>query len=95
MTLGGRIPSVGGVIREACAAFGRENVLRRLVRLLDSGEALPPSAAKTWLSEACSDSEVVGSCLCEEGFARASTLDTLARVVAPDFVPNDLGDAPG
>jgi hypothetical protein len=81
-------------VREACAAFGRENVLRRLVRLLDGGEALPPSAAKAWLSEACSDPDVVARCLCEEGFSRASTLETLARAVSPDFVPNDFGDDP-
>ncbi len=81
-------------IREACNAFGRENILRRLVRLLDLGEAIPPGAAKAWLSEACSDPDVVARCLCEEGFARTKTLETLARAVAPDFVPNDFGDDP-
>jgi hypothetical protein len=81
-------------IREACNAFGRENVLRRIIRLLESGEALPPGAAKAWLSETCSDPDVVARCLCEESISRASTLEPLSRAISPDFVPNDFGDDP-
>jgi hypothetical protein len=82
-------------IREACRAFGNENVLRGLVSLLDGNDqALPPGAAKAWLSQACSDPDIVARCLCDESIARAPVLDSLARVVAPDFVPNDFGDDP-
>jgi len=81
-------------IREACRAFGRENVLRSLVHLLDNGEALPPGAAMAWLSETCSDADVVARCLCEEAINRASTLEALSRATSPDFVPNDFGADP-
>jgi hypothetical protein len=80
-------------VREACAVFGRENVLRRLVGLVDGGEPLPPDAARAWLLEACSDPNAVARCLSEESI-RASTLETLSRVISPDFVPNDFGDDP-
>ena len=80
-------------IREACSAFGRKNVLRQLVRLLDVDEAIPP-AAKAWLSEACSDPDVVARCLCEESIGRVPVLEAMARAVSPDFVPNDIGDDP-
>jgi hypothetical protein len=79
-------------IREACAAFGRATVLRQLVSLIDRGEDLPLGAVRAWLSEACSDANVVEQCLCQENFTSSATLDALARTVAPDFVPNDFGD---
>ena len=81
-------------VREACNAFGHENVLRRLVRLLDSGEVLPPGAARAWLSETCSDPNAVARCLCEGSISRTSTLEALSRVILPDFVPNHSGDDP-
>jgi hypothetical protein len=81
-------------VREACSAFGRENVLRRLIGFLDGGEALPSTTARSWLNEASSDPEVVARCLCEINVTQASTLDALARAVTPDFVPNAIGDDP-
>ena len=83
-------------IRDACNAFGREKVLRWIIRLLDVGAqfAGPPGGSKAWLSEAASDPDVVARCLSEESITRTSTLETLARAILPDFVPNDLGDDP-
>jgi hypothetical protein len=81
-------------IREACNAFGHENVLRQVVRFLDSGKGLPPTAAKAWLSETCADPDAVARCLCEESIGRTSTLEALSRVMSPDFVTNDFGDDP-
>lgn len=80
-------------VREVCDVFGRENVLRRLIGLLDGGEALPPDAVGVWLFEACADPEVLARCL-SEGDISASTFETLSRVISPDFVPNDFGDDP-
>ncbi|WP_441255822.1 GAP1-N1 domain-containing protein [Tardiphaga sp. 285_C5_N1_2] len=81
-------------VREACSAFGRENVLRRLLESLDGDVTLPPANARSWLTEASLDPEAVARCLCNINVTRASTLDALAHVITPDFVPNALGDDP-
>lgn len=81
-------------IHLACAAFGSEMVLRRLVTLVDSTPGVAPDAARAWLSQACSDPDALARVLSDGSVEHAATLDAIARVGTPDQVPNDLGEDP-
>jgi hypothetical protein len=81
-------------IHMACAAFGSETVLGRLVVLLEGPADVAPDATRAWLSQACSDRDALARVLGDGSVKHAATLDAMARAATPDAVPNDLGEDP-
>jgi hypothetical protein len=79
--------------REARSAFGSDRVLRRLLAR-SGGPTMDDRIRSAWLSAAASDADAVARVLVEDWIDDVETLEAIARVVAPDAVPNAYGDDP-
>jgi hypothetical protein len=85
------IRSCRPLAREARSAFGSDRVLRRL--LARSGD-LDDGIRSAWLSATASDTDAMARVLLEDWIDDVDTLEKVARVVAPDAIPNAYGDDP-
>lgn len=79
--------------REACATFGTDRVLRRLLPLIDD-PMMDDGGRSAWLSAVASDADAVARVLVEDWVSDVEMLEAIARVVLPDAVPNAYGDDP-
>jgi hypothetical protein len=87
------IRSGRSLAREARGNFGSDRVLRRLLAR-SSDPTMDDGIRSAWLSAVVSDADAVARVLLEDWIDDVETLETIARVVAPDAVPNAYGDDP-
>ncbi|WP_316175076.1 hypothetical protein [Bradyrhizobium sp. SZCCHNRI1073] len=92
-TIDAMIRSGRPLAHEARATFGSDRVLRRLLTLIDD-PTMDDGVWSSWLSAVASDANAVARVLVEDWVDDVETLGAIARVVAPDAVPNAYGDDP-
>jgi hypothetical protein len=81
------------LVREACATFGSDRVLRRV--LASAGDPVMEDGIRSaWLTATASDTDAVAHILVEDWINDIETLQVIARVVTPDAIPNAYGDDP-
>jgi hypothetical protein len=79
--------------RETRATFSSDAVLRRLIGFIENPDT-NSETVRAWLPILASDADAVASVLVEQSIGGFETLETIARAVGPDAVPNAVGEDP-